>query len=148
QVDVLARSAYLRYREALGENIGPIPEGLYPGDYLKPVGAALADQHGRALDQMSEQDWLPIVRAKSIEMMMALIRDDLAYLGIVHEVFFSERSLHESRDGSPSRIADTITFLEGQGLLYRGTLPPPKGKVMEDWEPRELLLFRATQFGD
>src|SRR5262249_14024287 len=115
---------------------------------LKPVGAALADQHGRALDQMSEQDWLPIVRAKSIEMMMALIRDDLAYLGIVHEVFFSERSLHESRDGSPSRIADTITFLENQGLLYCGTLPPPKGKVLEDWEPRELLLFRATQFGD
>jgi arginyl-tRNA synthetase len=148
QVDVLARSAYLRYREALGENIGPIPEGLYPGDYLKPVGSALAAEQGRSLLQLPEASWLPLVRAKSIEMMMALIRDDLAYLGIVHEVFFSERSLHESRDGNPSRIADTIAFLEAKGLLYHGTLPPPKGKVMEDWEPRELLLFRATEFGD
>jgi arginyl-tRNA synthetase len=148
QVDVLARSAYLRYREALGENIGPIPEGLYPGDYLKPVGAALAAEHGRSLLELPEASWLPLVRAKSIEMMMALIRDDLAHLGIVHEKFFSERSLHESRDGNPSRIADTIAFLEARGLLYHGTLPPPKGKVMEDWEPRELLLFRATQFGD
>jgi arginyl-tRNA synthetase len=148
QVDVLARSAYMRYREALGEKIGEIPEGLYPGDYLKPVGAALATEHGRSLLELPEGSWLPLVRAKSIDMMMALIRDDLACLGIVHEVFFSERSLHESRDGDPSRIADTITFLEAQGLLYRGTLPPPKGKVMEDWEPREMLLFRAAQFGD
>jgi arginyl-tRNA synthetase len=148
QVEVLARSAYLRYREALGEDIGEIPEGLYPGDYLKPVGAALVAEHGPSLLQLSDASWLPTVRAKATEMMMALIRDDLASLGIVHEVFFSERSLHESRDGGPSRIADTITFLEGKGLLYRGTLPPPKGKVMEDWEPRELLLFRATQFGD
>ena len=148
QVDMLARSAYLRYREALGEKIGEIPEGLYPGDYLKPVGAALATEHGPSLLELPEASWLPLVRAKSIDMMMALIRDDLACLGIVHEVFFSERSLHESRDGGPSRIADTITFLEAKGLLYRGTLPPPKGKVMEDWEPRELLLFRAKQFGD
>jgi arginyl-tRNA synthetase len=81
-------------------------------------------------------------------MMMALVRDDLATLGIVHEVFFSEHSLHEPQNGGPSKIADTIAFLDRKGLLYRGTLPPPKGKVMEDWEPRELLLFRATQFGD
>jgi arginyl-tRNA synthetase len=148
QVDVLARSAYLRYREALGEDIGDIPEGLYPGDYLKPVGAALAAEHGRSLLNLPETRWLPLVRSKSTEMMMALIRDDLASLGIVHEVFFSERSLHESRDGGPSRIADTIALLERKGLLYRGTVPPPKGKMMEDWEPRELLLFRATQFGD
>src|SRR5258708_7832442 len=148
QVDVLARSAYLRYREALGEKIGEIPEGLYPGDYLKPVGAALAAEHGRSLLELPEADWLPLMRAKSIEMMMALIRDDLAYLGIAHEVFFSERSLHESRDGGPSRLADTITFLEAEGLLCRGPAPPPKGKVMEDWEPRELLLFRAKQLGD
>jgi arginyl-tRNA synthetase len=148
QVDVLARSAYLRYREALGENIGPIPEGLYPGDYLKPVGAALAAEHGDALRVMPESQSLPIVRDRAIEMMMAIIRDDLAALGIAHEAFFSERSLHEPQDGGPSKIAETVAFLDRQGLLYRGTLPPPKGKVMEDWEPRELLLFRATQFGD
>jgi len=148
QVDVLARSAFLRYREALGEAIGPIPDGLYPGDYLEPVGEALAREFGPALKQKPEADWLPIVRAKAIDMMMALIRDDLAALGIEQEVFFTERSLHESRNGGRSKIAATIEFLEQKGLLYRGTLPPPKGKVMEDWEPRELLLFRATQFGD
>ena len=148
QVDVLARSAYLRYREALGEVIGAIPEGLYPGDYLAPVGAALAAEHGDALKAMDEAEWLPIVRAKAIDMMMALIRDDLAALGIAHDVFFSERSLHERRGGGASRIDETIAFLKAQGLLYRGTLPPPKGKVMEDWEPREMLLFRATAFGD
>jgi arginyl-tRNA synthetase len=148
QVDVLARSAFLRYREALGEEIGPIPEGLYPGDYLKPVGEALAREFGAALKGQSESEWLPVVRAKAIEMMMALIRDDLAALGIEQEVFFSERSLHEPRNGGPSKIAETIEFLKRQNLLYRGTLPPPKGKVMEDWEPREMLLFRASQFGD
>jgi arginyl-tRNA synthetase len=148
QVDVLARSAYLRYREALGEDIGDIPEGLYPGDYLKPVGTALATQHGSALLQKPEAQWLPVVRATAIDMMMALIREDLATLGIVHESFFSERSLHEPQNGGPSKIAETIAFLERKGLLYRGTLPPPRGRVMEDWEPRELLLFRATEFGD
>jgi arginyl-tRNA synthetase len=148
QVDVLARSAFLRYREALGEDIGDIPEGLYPGDYLKPVGAALVAQYRDTLRSQPESRWLPLVRAKAVEMMMALIREDLAALRIEHEVFFSERSLHEPRNGGPSRIAETIAFLEAKGLLYRGTLPPPKGKVMEDWEPRELLLFRATEFGD
>ncbi len=148
QVDVLARSAFLRYREALGQEIGDIPEGLYPGDYLKPVGVALAAQYGDTLCGQPEPLWLPVVRAKAVAMMMALIREDLAALGIDHEVFFSERSLHEPRNGGPSRIAETIAFLESKGLLYRGTLPPPKGKVMEDWEPRELLLFRATEFGD
>src|SRR6266849_2253279 len=129
QVDVLARSAYLRYREALGENIGPIPEGLYPGDYLKPVGAALADQYGRALNQMPEQDWLPIVRRTAIDMMMAEIREDLAALNAQHDVFFSERPLVE-------------------GEVYEGRLPPPKGAVDEDWEDREQTLFRTTEFGD
>jgi arginyl-tRNA synthetase len=148
QVDVLARSAFLRYREALGEDIGDIPEGLYPGDYLKPVGAALAVTYGAALLAEPETVWLPVVRAKAVEMMMALIREDLAALGIQHEVFFSERSLHEPQKGGPSKIGETIAFLQAKGLLYRGTLPPPKGKVMEDWEPRELLLFRATEFGD
>jgi arginyl-tRNA synthetase len=112
------------------------------------VGTALAAEHGGALKAMDEAEWLPIVRAKAIEMMLALIRDDLAALGIEHEVFFSERSLYEPRNAGPSKIAETIGFLQAQGLLYRGTLPPPKGKVMEDWEPREMLLFRATQFGD
>ena len=105
QVDALARSAYLRYREALGENIGPIPEGLYPGGYLKPVGAALAGQHGRALKQMPEHDWLPIVRRTAIDMMMAEIRGDLAALNVRHDVFFSERSLIE---GENNAVAATI----------------------------------------
>jgi len=148
QIETLARSAYLRYREALGETIGEIPEGLYPGDYLVPVGQALARQYGPGLRDKPENEWLPIVRDFAVACMMDLIRSDLAALGIKHEVFFSERSLHEPQNGGPSKIAETVAFLEKQGLLYRGTLPPPKGKVMEDWEPRELLLFRATQFGD
>ena len=103
QVDVLARSAFLRYREALGEDIGAIPEGLYPGDYLKPVGAALAKEYGKRLLRMKEATWLPKVRAKAVSMMMDLIRDDLAALGITHETFFSERSLFGRRDGSGAR---------------------------------------------
>jgi len=148
QVDTLARSAYLRYREALGEDIGSMPDGLYPGDYLVPVGQALARQYGPNLRNKDESEWLPLVRDFAVACMMDLIRSDLAALGIKHEVFFSERLLHEPQNGGPSKIAETIAFLEKQGLLYRGTLPPPKGKVLEDWEPRELLLFRATQFGD
>jgi arginyl-tRNA synthetase len=145
QVDVLARSAYLRYREALGENIGPIPEGLYPGDYLKPVGAALADQHGRALKEMPEQDWLPIVRRTAIDMMMAEIREDLAALNVQHDVFFSERSLIE---GGNDAVAATVADLRAAGEVYEGRLPPPKGAVEEDWEDREQTLFRTTEFGD
>src|SRR5712672_126804 len=145
QVDVLARSAYLRYREALGENIGPIPEGLYPGDYLKPVGAALADQYGRALNQMPKQDWLPIVRRTAIDMMMAEIREDLAALNVQHDVFFSERSLVE---GGNDAVAATIADLRAAGEVYEGRLPPPKGAVEEDWEDREQTLFRTTEFGD
>jgi arginyl-tRNA synthetase len=145
QVDVLARSAYLRYREALGENIGPIPEGLYPADYLKPVGAALAEQHGRALNQMPEQDWLPIVRRTAIDMMMAEIREDLAALNVQHDVFFSERSLVEGRNDA---VAATIAGLRAAGEVYEGRLPPPKGAVEEDWEDREQTLFRTTEFGD
>src|SRR5215470_3969357 len=145
QVDVLARSAYLRYREALGENIGPIPEGLYPGNYLKPVGAALASEHGRALNQMLEEEWLPIVRRKAISMMMAQIRDDLAALNVRHDVFFSERSLIE---GDSNAVAATIAGLQAEGKVYEGRLPPPKGAVDEDWEDREQLLFRTTDFGD
>src|SRR6516165_9550952 len=102
QIEVLARSAFLRYREALGEEIGPIPDGLYPGDYLKPAGVALAAEHGEALRQLPEERWLPIVRDKAVAMMMDLIREDLAALGISHEVFFSERSLHAAQDGATS----------------------------------------------
>ncbi len=143
QVEVLARSVFLRYREALGEDIGEIPAGLYPGEYLKPVGEALAAEHGDALLKMDEAEWLPVVKDFAIGRMMALIRDDLAALGIAHEVFFSERTLHES-----GAIEDTIRELEQQGLIYTGQLPPPKGKPPEDWEPREQLLFRSTDFGD
>ncbi len=145
QVDVLARSAYLRYREALGEDIGAIPEGLYPGEYLKPVGAALVEAFGDALTKKPEAEWLPVVRAKAIEMMMATIRADLAALNITHEVFFSERSLVH---GEVDRVAATIDWLRARGLVYEGRLPPPKGAPVEDWEDREQTLFRATAFGD
>jgi arginyl-tRNA synthetase len=111
QVDVLARSAYLRYREALGEEVGEIPEGLYPGDYLKPVGEALAKEYGRDLDQKPESDWLPIVRKKAIDMMMAMIRDDLAALNVRHDVFYSERSLIEGDD----KVCATIEKLRKEG---------------------------------
>ncbi len=145
QVDVLARSAYLRYREALGEDIGTIPEGLYPGDYLKPVGAALAAQYKDALTKQSEAEWLPVVRAKTIEMMMATVRADLAALNINHEEFFSEKSLTE---GSVDKVAATIEWLRQRGYVYEGRLPPPKGAPVEDWEDREQTLFRSTEFGD
>jgi arginyl-tRNA synthetase len=145
QVDVLARSAYLRYREALGEAIGDIPDGLYPGDYLKPVGQALAAEQGDKLLAMSEAEWLPLVRATAVAMMMDKIKGDLAALNIVHDVFFSERSLIE---GSNDRVHETIEFLRGKGDVYLGRLPPPKGAPMEDWEDREQTLFRATKYGD
>jgi arginyl-tRNA synthetase len=145
QVDVLARSAFLRYREALGEAIGEIPEGLYPGDYLKPVGELLAEQHGSELLTLSERDWLPIVREAALTAMLAMIEADLAELGIRHDVFFSERSLI---DGPQDQVAETIAELKAKALVYEGRLPPPKGKVDEEWEDREQLLFRSTEFGD
>jgi arginyl-tRNA synthetase len=147
QVDVLARSAFLRYREALGEEIGAIPEGLYPGDYLKSVGETLAQAHGDALLGKPEAEWLVPVRAAAIDGMMAMIRDDLAALGVVHEVFFSERSLQEV-DGNLDAVGATIADLRARDLVYEGRLPPPKGQKDEDWEDREQTLFRATQFGD
>jgi arginyl-tRNA synthetase len=145
QVDVLARSAYLRYREALGEDIGNIPEGLYPGDYLKPVGEALAKQYGDTLKAMPENVWLPIVRDKAIAMMMEEIKGDLAALHIKHDVFFSERSLLE---GGNNRVSETIDYLRSKGDVYEGRLPPPKGGPVEDYEDREQTLFRATAYGD
>lgn len=144
QVDVLARSAYLRYREALGEDIGAIPDGLYPGDYLKPVGEALAKEYGDALTKKPEAEWLPVVRAKAIAMMMDMIREDLVALNVRHAVFFSERSLVEDGD----QVAKTIAWLRERGEVYEGRLPPPKGAPVEDWEDREQTLFRATDFGD
>jgi arginyl-tRNA synthetase len=144
QVDVLARSAYLRYREALGENVGAIPEGLYPGEYLKPVGTALAAEFGDALTKQSESEWLPVVRAKAIDMMMTVVRADLAALNISHEIFYSERSLVDQVD----RVATTIEWLRERGHVYEGRLPPPKGAPVEDWEDREQTLFRSTAFGD
>src|SRR3954447_10636046 len=145
QVDVLARSAYLRYREARGESVGQIPEGLYPGDYLKPVGQSLAAEHGDKLLAISEGGWLPIVREKAIAMMMDEIKGDLAALNIRHDVFLSERSLIETAN---NKVSETIDFLRSRGDVYEGRLPPPKGGPVEDYEDRLQTLFRATGYGD
>ena len=145
QVDVLARSAFLRYREALGEEIGQIPDGLYPGEYLKPVGQDLARLHGNALCEKPESEWLPLVRDFVIDAMMTMIRDDLASVNVRHDVFFSERSLSGP---DHNRVDEAIEFLRTRGLIYEGTLPPPKGQLPDDWEDREQTLFRATEFGD
>ncbi|HWV79996.1 MAG TPA: arginine--tRNA ligase [Hyphomicrobiaceae bacterium] len=147
QVDVLARSAFLRYREALGEDIGEIPAGLYPGDYLKPVGAALAKKFGDSLLKQSndERAWLPIVRAEAIAAMLVMIKEDLAALDIRHEVFFSERSLTEE---GKDEIAETIAELRAKGLVFEGRLERPKGHDADDWEDREQTLFKSTDFGD
>ena len=146
QVDVLARSAHLRYQEALGEKIGEIPEGLYPGDYLKNIGAALAEKYRRTLLGRPETEWLNEVRSAAIDAMMAMIRADLACLNIKHEVFFSERSLTRGAEGD--LVAAAIAELRRRGLVYEGRLPPPKGQPAEDWEDREQTLFRSTAFGD
>ncbi|MDQ0315577.1 arginine--tRNA ligase [Amorphus orientalis] len=145
QIDTLARSAFLRYREALGEEIGAIPEGLYPGDYLKEIGAALVEAHGDALLALDEADRLAVIRPFAVERMMAMIRDDLAALSIRHDVIFSERSLVS---GDRDRVAEAMAALTERGLIYQGTLPPPKGQPIEDWEDREQTLFRSSQFGD
>ncbi len=143
QIDVLARSVWWRYRQALGEEIGTIPDGLYPGDYLIPAGQALAASEGGKWREADEAAWLPVFRAKAVDAMMALIREDLAALGVRHDVFTSEAAL--VADG---RVDEAVLLLDAKGLTYTGTLPPPKGKPAEDWEPVPLLLFRATRFGD
>ncbi len=145
QVDQLARSAYLRYREALGEDIGEIPEGLYPGDYLKPIGEALAKEHGRALLQKPEEDWVPIVRAAAIKPLLEEIKKDLASLNIMHDVFFSEASLISDQK---DKVREAIEALRAKDLIYEGRLPRPKGHEDEEWEDREQTLFRSTAFGD
>ncbi|MFA6022283.1 MAG: arginine--tRNA ligase, partial [Rhodospirillales bacterium] len=143
QVDVLARSIHLRYREALGEEIGDIPEGLYPGDYLKPAGEKLAELHGAAFKTAAEAEWLGQFRLFAVDAMMDMIRDDLAALGVKHDVFTSERGLVES-----GKVDAALQFLTELGQVYEGVLEPPKGKVLDDWEPRPQTLFRATAFGD
>ena len=143
QVDTLARSTHLRYREALGENIGEIPEGMYPGDYLVPVGQAIAAEDGDKWLGKDESEWLGHFRRTAVAKMMDQVRDDLAALGIHQKVFFSEQSLHD--DG---RIDAALAALTDKGLIYEGVLEPPKGKTPEDWEPRPQTLFKATDFGD
>jgi arginyl-tRNA synthetase len=145
QIDVLAKSAFLRYREALGEKIGEIPEGLYPGDYLVPVGEALKAEFGSKLRGMTEAEWMPVVKDRTIDAMMAMIREDLAALNIHHDVFFSERTLHAGNGGPIQSAINDLTY---KGHVYRGTLPPPKGQLPEDWEDREQTLFRSTEVGD
>ncbi|WP_377288600.1 arginine--tRNA ligase [Rhizobium sp. SG2393] len=145
QIDTLARSAFLRYREALGEEIGEIPAGLYPGDYLVPVGRSLAEEFGSSLRAMPEAKWMPLVKDRTIDAMMVMIREDLAALNVRHDVFYSERSLHAD-NATPIRTA--INDLTFKGHVYKGTLPPPKGQLPEDWEDREQTLFRSTEVGD
>ncbi len=144
QVDTLARSAHLRYREALGEDIGAIPEGLYPGEYLVPVGKALSDEFGDQYTGGDEAEWLPMFRKQAVAKMMDLIKSDLAMLNIHHDVFASEAELHEA--GKPD---EAEAWLRAHDLVYDGVLEAPKGKAPpEDWEPVELPLFRSTKFGD
>jgi arginyl-tRNA synthetase len=143
QVEVLARSTYLRYREALGEALGRIPEGLYPGEYLVETGRALAERDGHKWLDRPDGEWLGPVREFAVQAMMALIRADLAALGVRHDLFVSERELVER-----GAIDECLAALESQQLIYRGVLEAPKGKLPDDWEPREQTLFRATAFGD
>ncbi|WP_337266829.1 arginine--tRNA ligase [Oryzifoliimicrobium ureilyticus] len=145
QIDVLARSVFLRYREALGEDIGEIPSGLYPGDYLVPVGQSLANEYGPRLHNMPEEEWMPIVKDRAIDAMMVMIRDDLAALNVKHDVFFSERTLHSNGAAAIRTAINDLTF---KGYVYKGALPPPKGQLPEDWEDREQTLFRSTEVGD
>ncbi|TGV61311.1 arginine--tRNA ligase [bacterium M00.F.Ca.ET.141.01.1.1] len=145
QIDVLGRSAMLRYREALGEDIGEIPPGLYPGDYLVSVGEALVREFGRSLLQMPDDEALAIVKDRTIDAMMAMIREDLALLNVHHDVFFSERTLHAD---NARKIRSAINDLTLKGHIYKGKLPPPKGEKPDDWEDREQTLFRSTAVGD
>ena len=143
QVQTLGRSAHLRYREALGEDIGEIPEGFYPGDYLVPVGAALAAKYGEKYANVPESEWLDLFRVKAVAAMLDMIRADLALLGIHHDLFASEAEVQDS-----GKVAAAFAELEAKGLLYEGMLEAPKGKLPDEWEPVEMTLFRSTQFGD
>ncbi len=143
QVQVLARSVHIRYREALGHDVGAIPEGLYPGDYLVPVGEALAREFGDRYATAPESEWLALFRTRAVADMLVMIRDDLALLGIKHDLFSSEAELQAA--GKPE---EAEAWLRAQDLVYDGELEAPKGKLPDDWEPVELPLFRSTKFGD
>ena len=142
QVDTLARSAYLRYRQAHGQNI-EILEGLYPGEYLEPVGQAMKDEFGDTLLDQPEEEWLPVVRPFATDAMMEMVRQDLAALGVTMDVYFSEKSLYGT-----GLIEKAVAALDAKGLIYQGVLEPPKGKKPDDWEPREQTLFKSTEYGD
>lgn len=143
QVQVLARSAHVRYREALGEAVGEIPEGLYPGDYLVPVGQALAAEFGDRYAAAPESEWLDLFRTRAVAAMLVMIKDDLALLGIHHDLFSSEAELQAA--GKPD---EAEAWLRAHDLVYDGELEAPKGKTPDDWEPVALPLFRSTRFGD
>ncbi len=145
QVEKLGRSTFLRYREALGEDIGEIPEGLYPGDYLKLIGAELAATYGRSLLQKPQDEQLAIARDAAISTLLTEIKQDLAALNVRHDLFFSERSLN---DGSRDQVREAIELLRSKGLIFEGRLPRPKGHEDDEWEDREQTLFRSTSFGD
>ncbi|MGF1474167.1 MAG: arginine--tRNA ligase [Geminicoccaceae bacterium] len=143
QIDVLARSVHHRYRELLGQAVGELPEGCYPGDYLIPVAQAIVDRDGDRWSDEPEPVWLEVFRERAIAAMIELIKQDLATIGVHHDRFSSEAALLRS-----NRLAEVFDKLQAKQLLYRGTLPPPKGKPIEDWEPREQLLFKTKSFGD
>lgn len=143
QVDVLGRSTYLRYCEALGDDIGEIPAGLYPGEYLKEVGEALAKRDGAAWKGKDESKWLPACRDFAIAMILEWIKEDLGVLGVTMDVYSSERALVNA-----GAVDTALTTLEERGLIYTGVLEPPKGKKPDDWEPRPQTLFKSTDFGD
>ncbi len=143
QVDVLARSVHLRYREALGEDVGAIPEGLYPGDYLRPVGQTLATTHGDVFARAPESEWLSLFRETAVAEMLVMIKNDLALLGIHHDIFASEAIVQKEKKPEAAE-----KFLRERGLVYDGQMEAPKGEVDPDWEPVTLPLFRSTQFGD
>ncbi|WOC17221.1 arginine--tRNA ligase [Pseudochrobactrum sp. MP213Fo] len=145
QIDVVAKSVMLRYREALGEEIGEIPAGLYPGDYLVPLGQALAKEFGASLLDKPEDEVLPMIKDRAIDAMMVMIREDLASLNVHHDLFFSERSLHADH---AKLIRTAINDLTLKGHVYKGKLPPPKGQLPDDWEDREQTLLRSTEVGD
>ena len=142
QVQTLARSAHLRYREALGETV-EIPEGFYPGDYLIPIGEMLAAEYGDRYVGRPEAEWLDLFREKTVAAMMDMIRADLALLGIHHDLFSSEAAVQKA-----GKVDAALDRLRAEGLVYQGTLEPPKGELPDDWEPTEMTLFKATAFGD
>jgi len=142
QVDVLARTAHLRYREALGEDIGEIPDGMYPGEYMKDLASALVERDGDKWLDLPEEQWIDPIREFAVEYIMVMIREDLRLIGIKHDVFTNEREIVENV------LPQAFKFLEDRDLVYTGTLPPPRGKEMDDWEPVPLTLFRSSNYGD